>query len=116
MENETPLKQWLADNGRTMRWLARELDVSNTTAARYATGEIACDADRVARIKDLTGGAVSEREMHATRLDWLAANQPERVGRVRGECDSAGATGRAEGGQETSEPLRATAPAGDDAS
>lgn len=45
---------------------------------RIETGEIAADADMVARIVALTGGDVSASHMHEIRLEWLKANKPER--------------------------------------
>lgn len=48
------------------------------TLARIEAGERQPDADMIERICLLTDGLVSPHDMHATRLDWLKANRPEK--------------------------------------
>jgi hypothetical protein len=45
---------------------------------RIETGEIAADADMVARIVVFTDGVVTAANMHEIRLEWLKTNKPER--------------------------------------
>lgn len=78
MGNAAAFKNWILDNGLTWRATAQRLDVSQTTVARWASGEMACDADAVERISNLTGGEVTAADMHAARLSWLRTNRPER--------------------------------------
>jgi len=61
---------------------ARELRIEgvnpSATVRRWAIGSMRPDADMVERIEKWSGGAVTARDMHETRLDWLRANRPER--------------------------------------
>lgn len=59
------------------------------TLDRIATGERQPDADMVARIQALTGGLVTAADMHATRLEWLRANRPEKFADVAAQSPEA---------------------------
>ena len=48
------------------------------TLRRIEHGSRLPDADMIARIEAYTRGAVTAGDMHATRLDWLRVNRPEK--------------------------------------
>ena len=75
---EQPLRRYRRGRGGTLGEFAEHFGVSKTTVARWETGEMLPDADVIARIEDLTEGAVTAADMHRTRLGWLKANRPER--------------------------------------
>lgn len=74
------LRDWRDKQKLSVTEVARRLGVHLTTVARIENGETSTDADMVARIEVLTGGAVTAADMHATRLAWLRANRPEKFG------------------------------------
>jgi DNA-binding transcriptional regulator YdaS (Cro superfamily) len=78
MERENSLRKWSSGPGASLTWLAEQLNVSVSTVSRWVTGETLPDADMVARIGELTGGAVTAHDMHQVRLAWLKANRPEK--------------------------------------
>jgi DNA-binding transcriptional regulator YdaS (Cro superfamily) len=76
------LIDWITAEKMSVAAAARAIGILGVnpgrTLDRIATGERQPDADMVARIERLTCGAVTAADMHATRLDWLMANRPEK--------------------------------------
>ncbi|MGY6709741.1 MAG: helix-turn-helix domain-containing protein [Rhizobiaceae bacterium] len=76
------MKAWRIERGLSVAETARALGIGGVnpggTLARIEAGSRQPDADMVARIVRLTQGAVTPADMHATRLDWLRLNRPER--------------------------------------
>lgn len=74
------LKAWRKLNQLTVEDLAHALGPSRSarSISRAENGENHPDADMVARIQNVTDGAVTAADMHATRLTWLKANRPEK--------------------------------------
>jgi len=79
------LSAWIEEAGLSVAAAARNLGIEGVnpgrTLDRIASGERQPDADVVARIEAMTGGMVTAGDMHATRLDWLRANRPDRFQR-----------------------------------
>jgi len=75
------LTQWRLTQIKTLTECAVLFGLASArTYQRYETGETRADADLVEIIVRRTGGQVTATDMHATRLDWLKANRPERFG------------------------------------
>jgi hypothetical protein len=76
------LSIWISENGLTVAAAARRFGIGGVnpgrTLDRIMSGERQPDADMISRIIEITDGAVTAADMHATRLDWLKANRPER--------------------------------------
>lgn len=86
MTNCFALRDWRIGQGWSVTEVGRRLCVHLTTIARIEKGETQPDADMVARIEDLTAGAVTAADMHATRLAWLRANRPEKFTKLMPEA------------------------------
>lgn len=78
MAKSFALRDWRNEQGWSVTEVARRLGVHLTTIARLESGATSTDADMVARIEVLTGGDVTAADMHATRLEWLKTNRPEK--------------------------------------
>lgn len=78
MTNRFALRDWRIGQGLSLTEVARRIGVHLTTLARMEQGETSTDANMVARIEVLTGGAVTAADMHATRLAWLREHRPEK--------------------------------------
>ncbi|NMG39838.1 hypothetical protein GRZ55_11340 [Chelativorans sp. ZYF759] len=74
------LRHWRLAAGKSQGECAMSLGLDGGARSfqRIETGQNKADADLVERIAALTEGAVAAQDMHATRLDWLRANRPER--------------------------------------
>lgn len=74
------LKAWRLDAGKSQGECATALRLEGGARSfqRIETGQNKADADLVERIGAMTQGAVGAADMHATRLDWLRLNRPER--------------------------------------
>jgi transcriptional regulator with XRE-family HTH domain len=76
------LSTLIIENGLTVAAAARRFGISGVnpgrTLDRIMSGERQPDADMISRIIEITAGAVTAADMHATRLDWLKTNRPER--------------------------------------
>ncbi|MCG6115072.1 MAG: hypothetical protein MEQ84_07720 [Mesorhizobium sp.] len=74
------LKAWRLEEGRSQGECASALRLEGGARSfqRIETGQNKADADLVERIAAMTAGRVSAEDMHATRLDWLKENRPER--------------------------------------
>lgn len=73
------LRIWRQQQNLTMAICGQRIGLRDGRAyQRYETGENQPDADMVARIILVTGGAVTAADMHATRLAWLLANRPDK--------------------------------------
>lgn len=56
---------------------------SARTYQRYETGENRPDAPLIERIRVETDGRVTLEDLHRQRLEWLKANKPEALSRLR---------------------------------
>ncbi|WP_419900617.1 hypothetical protein [Roseomonas sp. USHLN139] len=65
----TALKQWLASRNLPAKWLATELQCHRVTAHRYIRAEDMPRPARVARIEQITEGAVGAAQL---QLDYQA--------------------------------------------
>lgn len=78
------LSDHIKARGLTYVEAARELAMDgvnpSATLRRWALGSMRPDADVIERIAHWSGGAVTARDMHETRLEWLRENRPERFG------------------------------------
>lgn len=76
------LSIWISENGLTVAAAARRFGIGGVnpgrTLDRIMSGERQPDADMISRIIETTEGSVTATDMHATRLDWLKTNRPER--------------------------------------
>lgn len=78
------LRDWRKLNNKTLKDVAEDLALAGggRTIQRIETGEVDADADMRERIARYTHGLVTPIDMHETRLNWLAANRPERMALV----------------------------------
>jgi len=73
------LTQWRLTQTKTLTECAALFGLASArTYQRYETGETRADADLVEVIVRRTAGQVTATDMHATRLDWLKVNRPEK--------------------------------------
>ncbi|MBB4004448.1 helix-turn-helix transcriptional regulator [Aurantimonas endophytica] len=74
------LKDWREGKGWNTQRLAEELGLDERSGAgtvwRWETGRSRPDADVVAKIAEITGGAVTAHDMHLTRLAFLQVKSP----------------------------------------
>ncbi|WP_416355529.1 helix-turn-helix domain-containing protein [Aureimonas phyllosphaerae] len=75
----TTLKEWREAQGWSTQRVADELGLDARSGAgtiwRWETGRSRPDADVVAKIAEITGGAVTADGMHRTRLDFLKSRE-----------------------------------------
>lgn len=75
------LKDWREGKGWNTQRLAEELGLDEKagpgTVWRWETGRSRPDADVIAKIEEITEGAVTAREMHETRLAFLRSKEGE---------------------------------------
>ncbi|MDF1599689.1 helix-turn-helix transcriptional regulator [Mesorhizobium sp. YIM 152430] len=75
------LKDWREANGCSTQQLAKELGLDEKsgpgTVWRWETGRSRPDADVIAKITEITSGAVTANDMHETRLAFLRSKEDE---------------------------------------
>lgn len=73
------LKEWRRGRGWSLVEMAEALEITGRSPAetirRWEAGESRPDADKVARIEEVTGGLVKAADMHATRLSFLRSRE-----------------------------------------
>jgi len=76
-----PLRVWREAKGWNTQRLAEELGLDDKsgpgTVWRWETGRSRPDADVIAKIEEVTEGAVTASDMHETRLSFLRAKEVE---------------------------------------